>query len=1035
MLTCPSMSRRFARIMGTVVSLSLAWALTPAQPVFAESASVEPLTPSAFVTESGTPETMPGASTSDGDAAPSGTDAHGSASWGAQPAETTQGAQSSETARGAQPVEATQSAQPAETAKAAQGAQSAEASLTSDGPTARDEQPTEAAETAQAAQSAETAPFSDGSEAQDTQPADAAQDAQPTEGSLPAEDTTPDPSEGALMCQSTDPIETIVASMTLDEKISQMIVPSIDRWSGQGSQDLGSSPAVAEALRRHQYGGIILFDQNIASVAQTATLVNDLQANNWRVATSNHIPYLMMLDNEGGVVTRLTMGTRMVGNMAIAATGANAEANARTSGRILGEEAAALGFNANFAPILDVNTNPANPVIGTRSFSDDPGIVAKLGIAFMDGVEDAGMIATVKHFPGHGDTNTDSHTGLPTIDATLAELEATELAPFRAAIEADAELIMTAHITLPKVDDARVFPDGSTGYYPATMSRKIMTDILRGQLGYDGVIITDGLEMAAIAEGNFVEGEPGSVEYAANVAREVINAGVDILLIPLEITDADSIEFMDGYIEAIATKVKEGEVDEARIDESVGRILTLKRNHGLNVNEPAPAADAARAAEVIGSTEHHAIEMEMARQAITLLKNDDHTLPASGHGKRTVILSFLEEEASLPAYAVSELQRMGLIDADAYVSNLVTKTASGSPDSATQVTLDYYIGTDEDGEHVVHYTDELSKAVREADLVVCITSAWSSYSLSARNAPYQAVTKIKAETHEMGGKFALLSTNLPYDAARYPDADAIVLGYMGAALDTDPTSRGSGSNNQTAFNANVVAAIEALFDHMPPTGTLPVHIPVVNEEEDGSVSYSEDAMAYQRGFGLTYEYVVIEGDGGSHAQGMQDGLAFTFNARHDRLVRVLVDGEEVDASRYAVAPGSTVLTLTSGYLDTLAPGDHTLTGVWDYDGREVQVDASFKVVAKPDEGDRAGQDDAKPKPASDQGQSQAPRKDQSPNQASSAAAPQLPSTADEPLPVVPLTLAALIATCGGVALQRRRRRDERSHAQGIGVVD
>ena len=379
-----------------------------------------------------------------------------------------------------------------------------------------------------------------------------------------------------------DDVASIVSGMTLDEKISQMIIPAIRTWNGTNVVDLSANPELASALRAHQYGGVILFGQNVVDTEQTARLVSSLQTNNAQIKASTNIPYFTPIDEEGGVVLRLSMGTRMTGNMAVGATGANALDNARATGKVLGEECAALGFNVDYAPDVDVNNNPANPVIGTRSFSDDPAAVGPLGIAYSAGLAESNVIATFKHFPGHGDTGVDSHIGTPSVEKTYDQLKAGELVPFQYAIDNGADMIMTAHITFPLVDDQVVFGDGTTvGYYPATMSKKLITDILRSDMGFDGVVVTDALEMNAIYKAKLVEGEEGSVEYSANVAEKVVNAGVDILLIPTDLNGADAATFYDSYIQALCQKVQDGTIPESRVNESASRILELKQKYGI----------------------------------------------------------------------------------------------------------------------------------------------------------------------------------------------------------------------------------------------------------------------------------------------------------------------------------------------------------------------------------------------------------------------------------------------------------------------
>lgn len=632
--------------------------------------------------------------------------------------------------------------------------------------------------------------------------------------------------------------EDVISHMSLDEKLSQMIIPAIRTWNDIEVTDLDEAPELVEALRKHQYGGIILFGQNIKDTEQTARLVSGLQQNNLgNESVSEHIPYLMPLDEEGGIVIRLLSGTRMTGNMAIAATGSKAEENAASTGRIIGEELSALGFNTDFAPVVDVNNNAANPVIGVRSFSDDPETVAKLGVNYMNGLAEEDIAATCKHFPGHGDTDIDSHIGAPMVDKTYEELKKTELVPFKAMIENGVDMIMTAHITFPGIDDSVTYPDGTDGYFPATMSKKIITEVLRGDLGYDGVVVTDALEMDAITNTALVEGEPQSADYMANISEKVINAGVDILLIPRDIKDEEAVAFYDDYISSLEAKVEDGSIPMERIDESVSRILKLKEKYGIEAsaysgNEMEDSINQAKS--VVGSTEHHEAEMEIAREAVTVLKNDGNTLPLSKEESsvsKVFLLGRLETDETLVESAMTQMVEEGVLDID------------------TEVSFDYYIEPDPEGESL-HYTEEMAEKIHDADIVIGMTQTYKLDALADLAPSYQAIQRAIDDVHEGGGKFVLLSCRIPYDAARFADADAIVLAYLGAGLDTDPISMGSGLAG--AYNANVVAALEIIGGKTKAFGTLPVDIPEITVNDDGSISYS-DKLLYKRGFGLSDE--------------------------------------------------------------------------------------------------------------------------------------------------------------------------------------
>lgn len=647
----------------------------------------------------------------------------------------------------------------------------------------------------------------------------------------------------------------ILEGMTMDEKIAQMIIPAIRTWNEEPVTDLSAVPELADALKKHPYGGIILYGSNVTGIKQVTELIAALQANNAAIeGVSTHIPYFMPVDQEGGIVVRLTSGTRMTGSMAIGATGEHAQDNARATGYIIGEELAAAGFNIDFAPDIDVNNNAANPVIGTRSFSDDAQMVSDLGIAYGEGLAQNHIIATYKHFPGHGDTGVDSHIGTPSVDKTYEQLKKVELVPFEYAISSGAEMIMTAHITFPQIDEEVTFGDGVTkGYYPATMSRRMITEILRGDLKFEGVVVADALEMDAIRSAGLVPGEQDSVEYQVNIAEKVINAGVDIILLPLDMTNADAVSFYDDYIAGLEAKVAEGVIAEEQIDAAVLRILKLKEKYGiLDMYVTNADTDAAveRAVQVIGSEEHHKVEMEIARQAITMVRNDEETLPVEGTGRNIVAVGRNADDSKTIAYAIGLLQKSGKVDPDAQIVNLVSGDTTGNDDAETKITIDYYF--DPGGENsMLHYTEDLKAAIAEADTVICLSKTSSLDAMASSNDQYRGISIVIEDAHTAGARAVLLSDNLPYDSARYQEADAIVLAYMGSGLDMDPTEKNGVLQHMNAYNANVVAAIQIIFGEGTPTGILPVNIPAIAVQEDGTLAYTEEIL-YERGFGLTY---------------------------------------------------------------------------------------------------------------------------------------------------------------------------------------
>jgi len=324
---------------------------------------------------------------------------------------------------------------------------------------------------------------------------------------------------------------------TIEQKIGQMLL--LGWTTGPQSHALVDELAV---------GGIILMDRNIGTPAATAAQIAALQD---RARAKGLPPLFVAVDQEGGRVQRLRPPhyTRRPAQREIGSAGS--VDGARAAARSLGEELRSLGFNWNFAPVLDVDSNPKNPIIGDRSYSSDPETVAAFGAAAVRGFqEDAGILACGKHFPGHGDTDTDSHLALPTIPRSRAALDATELVPFRAAIGAGLAAIMTAHILFPALDPV----------LPATLSSTILTGLLRGELGFNGLLITDCLEMKGVAAR---WGEPEAAVLA-------VEAGADILLC------CHTWKTQRAIQQALLTAVHSGRLTETRLDQSLARIAAAK---------------------------------------------------------------------------------------------------------------------------------------------------------------------------------------------------------------------------------------------------------------------------------------------------------------------------------------------------------------------------------------------------------------------------------------------------------------------------
>lgn len=397
-----------------------------------------------------------------------------------------------------------------------------------------------------------------------------------------------------------------LAKMSLDEKLGQMVM--IYYWGRfTSTEDIDFQDLLREVKEKH-IGGLILQAQRTptgverSQVYPTAALSNELQ----RAAK---IPLFVAADFENGTAMRLADGTSLPSAMAVAATGNPSDAF--TMGKITAIEARAAGLNWLFAPDSDVNDNPDNPIINTRSFGEDPQRVAKFVAEFIRGAQENGAMATAKHFPGHGDVNTDSHTSVPVVPGDLAELNRVELVPFRAAISAGVGAVMSGHLVVPALE-----PDKNV---PATLSPRILTDLLRNKMGFDGIEVTDALDMAGVTQ----------IDSPPNVAVRAVNAGIDVLLIPPN---------PDAAIAAMKEAVASGELPITKVNEAVRRILHAKANLNLERNR---MTDLNRLNEVFGSPKFKVESQAIASRGITLIRDNAKLLPLDAAKPQRVLLAII----------------------------------------------------------------------------------------------------------------------------------------------------------------------------------------------------------------------------------------------------------------------------------------------------------------------------------------------------------------------------------------------------------
>ncbi len=332
--------------------------------------------------------------------------------------------------------------------------------------------------------------------------------------------------------------------MTTEQKVGQLLMTAF-RSDAEGNDMTELTEEAAASIRDFSLGGVILFAENLDTEEQTKQLLADMQE-------AAEIPLIFGIDEEGGIVSRLEKSNIPHTSVETAESMQGDTQKAKDAGNTIGQSLAALGIQIDFAPVADINTNPENPVIGSRAFGSDAQTVSEMVTAFLEGLEQNGVSGTVKHFPGHGDTAADSHDGMVSVTHDMERLRKVELVPFQAAIDAGVELVMLGHIQTPN----------ATGNdLPASLSPD-MVRLLREEMGFEGILITDGMEMGAI-----------TTRYGtAEAAVMAVEAGADIVLLP-----ADLAEAYQGILEA----VQSGRISEQRLDESVYRLLSFKYDKGL----------------------------------------------------------------------------------------------------------------------------------------------------------------------------------------------------------------------------------------------------------------------------------------------------------------------------------------------------------------------------------------------------------------------------------------------------------------------
>ncbi|WP_339726181.1 glycoside hydrolase family 3 protein [uncultured Paraglaciecola sp.] len=555
--------------------------------------------------------------------------------------------------------------------------------------------------------------------------------------------------------------------------------------------------ALAKLIADTGVGGVILFAENLQDIPQMVSLNKDLQN---AASTQGHPALLIAVDQEGGRVMRLPkhLGTGFSGNMAIGATAdKHGTFFATESGTIIGKELAALGINVNFAPTVDVNVNPENPVINVRSFGEFPQQVAELGLAQASAMQAQGVIAALKHFPGHGDTSVDSHTGLPRVDHDLETINRVDLKPFQHAIEHGAPgMIMTAHIQFPQLDDTEFqAKDGSSTILPATMSRKILTEHLRNKMGFKGVIVTDALNMAGIAH----------YYDQTEAVIQTFDAGADIALMPLPIRSPKDFKKLKRLIKKVAYAIQSGRLNQQEVVQSVTRIQQLRSDFKIQAlipNDVNMASDIAT--QVLGNDAHRDIEQQLADAAVVNIKNEG-VFPLSE--KINKIHMYMPDKTKCMALTFALKSR----NAELSISCTSMASAVNSPLMDDANNADLIISAD------ISPRQSMAELGGMDDI-----NRWQQRpSSDDQTARLMSVTQ---QAKVLGKQTLFISLRAPYNVPEYaPFADAILATF---AYNLHPNSyvddygRLVTEYSGTSFNA----IADILTGNLMPTGKLPISI-------------------------------------------------------------------------------------------------------------------------------------------------------------------------------------------------------------------
>ncbi|CNH72882.1 glycosyl hydrolase family protein [Yersinia kristensenii] len=585
--------------------------------------------------------------------------------------------------------------------------------------------------------------------------------------------------------------EKMTSKMSFEEKLGQILMVDIRSWSHTDNSNktafIEINDTVSKMIHDYHLGSIILFRENLIDTPQTVKLINNLQK-----ARSN-LPLFISTDQEGGYVTRLRVGTEMPGNMALGATGSSKFA--QQAGSIHGYELSSLGFNFNFGPVVDVNNNQNNPVIGVRSYSDDPVLVGELARSYISGIHKYNVLTSLKHFPGHGNVTSDTHFSLPTVNIDKAAWQQVELKPFVDVMPVT-DAIMTAHVVVPALDNSMLMNiKGEKVGTPATLSKPILTDILRNQLKFDGLILTDAMDMGAITS-NF--DSHWSIKQA-------IMAGNDIILMPMEIKSSTSIEKLNALYDYLKTEAEKDPELKQRIENAAQRVIYTKLSKHIS-SEP---HDVAIAEKVVASKTHKDIETFISEQAITLIKNDN-VLP----------------------YQIKPQNKIMVFSDEKPRNELITKHLD---DIAKEFQVEFSVNNEViklDKNDVA--VEAIAKKIKDQNFIILAT-----YNLKLN--PINA-QRIIDEANKANIPLVVISSRNPYDISYLSGVKANISIYGITGFDVT-------NNVRNSLETNIRSGLRTLFQGpkgkldvlAEPHGKLPVDIKTPDNSQ----------ILYPRGYGLT----------------------------------------------------------------------------------------------------------------------------------------------------------------------------------------